>query len=289
MNTDTQQHTGLGYREGIVSIVVNLFLFAVKYYAGIVSASVALVADAWHTLSDSLTSIMVIWGIRLSSQKPDKKHPFGHGRWEQVFALMIAMVLVFVGIEFVTSAFRKFQQHETADFGWLAYVVTIISVVGKEALAQYAFRVARLTGNSSIKADGWHHRSDALSSLVVLAGLFLSGYFWWIDAGLGIIVSLMLFHAAYGIIREAVNKILGEEPAEDVTRQVAVIVKTYMGEQSYPHHYHIHHYGDHIEFTFHVKVLGDETVREAHTQATLFEKQIKEKMNMEATIHIEPL
>ena len=88
MNTDTQQHTGLGYREGIVSIVVNLFLFAVKYYAGIVSASVALVADAWHTLSDSLTSIMVIWGIRLSSQKPDKKHPFGHGRWEQVLSLI---------------------------------------------------------------------------------------------------------------------------------------------------------------------------------------------------------
>lgn len=72
----------LGYQEGVVSVILNLLLFVLKYYAGIVSASVALIADAWHTLSDSLTSLMVIVGIRLSTRKPDKEHPFGHGRWE---------------------------------------------------------------------------------------------------------------------------------------------------------------------------------------------------------------
>ncbi len=287
MSDNTKLH--FGYREGVVSVVLNFLLFVLKYYAGIVSASVALTADAWHTLSDSLTSVVVIVSIRLSSRKPDKAHPFGHGRWEQISALIIAMLLVLAGIEFVKDAVSKLQEQEAAHFGWLAYVVTVVSIVCKVGLPQYAFYIARLTGNVSVKADGWHHRSDALSSAVVLAGLFLSCYFWWIDAALGIVVSLMLFYAAYGIIREAVNKILGEEPSEEIVFEVKEIVRVVMGEQAYPHHFHIHNYGDHTEFTFHVKVPGEETVRTTHAKVTLIEQEIKVKMNMDATIHMEPL
>lgn len=283
------QHSKLGYREGFVSVILNLLLFVLKYYAGMVSASVALIADAWHTLSDSLTSLVVIFGIKLSSRKPDKEHPFGHGRWEQISALIIAILLALVGVEFVKDAIAKLRGHEAADFGCLAYVATIASIVLKEGLARYAFYIARKTGNAAVKADGWHHRSDALSSLMVLTGLFLSPYFWWIDSVLGMLISFMLFYAAYGIIREAVNKILGEEPSEEVIGKVEQIVRAEMGNLAYPHHYHIHHYGDHIEFTFHIKVPGEETVKEAHRKATLIEMRIKTELKIEATIHIEPL
>ena len=283
------QHSKLGYREGLVSVILNLLLFVLKYYAGIASASLALIADAWHTLSDSLTSLVVILGIKLSSKKPDKEHPFGHGRWEQISALIIAILLALVGVEFMKDAIAKLRGHEAADFGWLAYLATVASIVLKEGLARYAFYIARKTGNAAVKADGWHHRSDALSSLMVLAGLFLSPYFWWIDSVLGMLISFMLFYAAYGIIREAVNKILGEEPSEEVIGKVEQIVKAEMGHVAYPHHYHIHHYGDHIEFTFHIKVPGEETVEEAHRKATLIEMQIKTELKIDATIHIEPL
>ena len=283
------QHSKLGYREGLVSVILNLLLFVLKYYAGIASASLALIADAWHTLSDSLTSLVVILGIKLSSKKPDKEHPFGHGRWEQISALIIAILLALVGVEFMKDAIAKLRGHEAADFGWLAYLATVASIVLKEGLARYAFYIARKTGNAAVKADGWHHRSDALSSLMVLAGLFLSPYFWWIDSVLGMLISFMLFYAAYGIIREAVNKILGEEPSEEVIGKVEQIVKAEMGNVAYPHHYHIHHYGDHIEFTFHIKVPGEETVEEAHRKATLIEMQIKTELKIDATIHIEPL
>ena len=283
------QHSKLGYREGLVSVILNLLLFVLKYYAGITSASLALIADAWHTLSDSLTSLVVILGIKLSSKKPDKEHPFGHGRWEQISALIIAILLALVGVEFMKDAIAKLRGHEAADFGWLAYLATVASIVLKEGLARYAFYIARKTGNAAVKADGWHHRSDALSSLMVLAGLFLSPYFWWIDSVLGMLISFMLFYAAYGIIREAVNKILGEEPSEEVIGKVEQIVKAEMGNVAYPHHYHIHHYGDHIEFTFHIKVPGEETVEEAHRKATLIEMQIKTELKIDATIHIEPL
>ena len=283
------QHSKLGYREGLVSVILNLLLFVLKYYAGIASASLSLIADAWHTLSDSLTSLVVILGIKLSSKKPDKEHPFGHGRWEQISALIIAILLALVGVEFMKDAIAKLRGHEAADFGWLAYLATVASIVLKEGLARYAFYIARKTGNAAVKADGWHHRSDALSSLMVLAGLFLSPYFWWIDSVLGMLISFMLFYAAYGIIREAVNKILGEEPSEEVIGKVEQIVKAEMGNVAYPHHYHIHHYGDHIEFTFHIKVPGEETVEEAHRKATLIEMQIKTELKIDATIHIEPL
>ena len=283
------QHSKLGYREGLVSVILNLLLFVLKYYAGIASASLALIADAWHTLSDSLTSLVVILGIKLSSKKPDKEHPFGHGRWEQISALIIAILLALVGVEFMKDAIAKLRGHEAADFGWLAYLATVASIVLKEGLARYAFYIARKTGNAAVKADGWHHRSDALSSLMVLAGLFLSPYFWWIDSVLGMLISFMLFYAAYGIIREAVNKILGEEPSEEVIGKVEQIVKAEMGNVAYPHHYHIHHYGDHIEFTFHIKVPGEETVEDAHRKATLIEMQIKTELKIDATIHIEPL
>lgn len=283
------QHSKLGYREGLVSVILNLLLFVLKYYAGIASASLALIADAWLTLSDSLTSLVVILGIKLSSKKPDKEHPFGHGRWEQISALIIAILLALIGVEFMKDAIAKLRGHEAADFGWLAYLATVASIVLKEGLARYAFYIARKTGNAAVKADGWHHRSDALSSLMVLAGLFLSPYFWWIDSVLGMLISFMLFYAAYGIIREAVNKILGEEPSEEVIGKVEQIVKAEMGNVAYPHHYHIHHYGDHIEFTFHIKVPGEETVEEAHRKATLIEMQIKTELKIDATIHIEPL
>ncbi len=283
------QHSKLGYREGLLSVILNLLLFVLKYYAGIASASLALIADAWHTLSDSLTSLVVILGIKLSSKKPDKEHPFGHGRWEQISALIIAILLALVGVEFMKDAIAKLRGHEAADFGWLAYLATVASIVLKEGLARYAFYIARKTGNAAVKADGWHHRSDALSSLMVLAGLFLSPCFWWIDSVLGMLISFMLFYAAYGIIREAVNKILGEEPSEEVIGKVEQIVKAEMGNVAYPHHYHIHHYGDHIEFTFHIKVPGEETVEEAHRKATLIEMQIKTELKIDATIHIEPL
>ena len=121
--------TSVGQTSLVVvrSSVLNLFLFVLKYYAGVVSASVALVADAWHTLSDSLTSVVVILGLRLSSRKPDQEHPFGHGRWEQVAAVIIAILLAVVGWGFIEDAVAKLVVHESARYGTWAYVATLLS------------------------------------------------------------------------------------------------------------------------------------------------------------------
>ena len=133
--------------EGWLSIIVNALLFVVKYWVGLVTGSVALMADAWHTMSDSLTSIIVVFSARLASKKPDKEHPFGHGRWELISTLIIGCILGFIGYEFLADSVNRFQNRETVSYGTLAIVVTAVSILIKEALAQVAFYIGRKTNN----------------------------------------------------------------------------------------------------------------------------------------------
>ncbi len=278
-----------GYIEGTVSILVNIGLFTVKLWAGIVSGSIALTADAWHTLSDSISSVIVILGSRLSSRKPDKAHPFGHGRWEQIASIFIGFLLGLIAYDFLRDSILNIRNGESANFGMLAIIVTIISIIVKEALAQYAFFLFRKTGNLSVKADGWHHRTDAISSLVVLLGILLSDRYWWIDSVLGIIIALILFYAAYDIIKQAIGKLLGEKPDDALIDQIEEIVKSESQDNLYPHHYHIHNYISSKELTFHIKVENSMDIESAHLIATNIEKKIYSKLSIVATIHIEPL
>jgi hypothetical protein len=119
----------LGYQEGIVSVIVNTLLFGLKYWAGIASGSIAIIADDWHTLSDTFTSVVVIIGVKLSSRKADKEHPFGHGRWEQVASFFIGFLLAIVAYDFLVQSIRKINAHESAHFGTFAIVATVTSIV----------------------------------------------------------------------------------------------------------------------------------------------------------------
>lgn len=287
MNLKSNKNAGI--TQGIVSVIINILLFVLKYWAGIVTGSLAIVADAWHTMSDSLSSIVLIAATGLSNKKPDKKHPFGHGRWEQIAAIFIGIILAIVAYDFLKNSILQLKEHSSVTFGTLAIVVTCISIIVKEGLAQYAFHLARKTGNIAIKADGWHHRSDALSSVVVLIGILLAKYFWWMDSVLGIIIAMMLFYATYTIIREAITKILGEEPSDELIDKINDAVTEMYPEGLQLHHFHIHNYVTHQEVTFHIRLPGELSLEEGHSVATAIEKMIEERFNITSTIHVEPL
>jgi len=277
------------FLEGSISIIVNTALFALKYWAGVVSGSIALVADAWHTLSDSISSLVVIFGARLSSKKADTEHPFGHGRWELVSSIIIAFLLGVIAFEFIRDSISNINSKESANFGTLALVVTIVSIVTKEVLAQYAFFLGKKSGSSTVKADGWHHRTDALSSLIILVGILVKNWFWWIDAVLGILVSLMIFYAAYQILMEAVHKILGEVPGEELIEEIKSLIATLYADDLHPHHFHIHNYISSMELTFHIKIDNHHSVEAGHAIATSIEELLQEKLSLTTTIHIEPI
>ncbi|MCL1904436.1 MAG: cation diffusion facilitator family transporter [Oscillospiraceae bacterium] len=277
--------------EGAVSIIVNFILFALKFLAGILTGSIALIADAWHTLSDSLSSVFVILAAKLAARKPDKEHPFGHGRWELISTLIIAFLLAFIGFEFFSGSIEKFKNRESVEYGTLAIIVTIASVVVKELLAQFAFYLGRKTKNSVVSADGWHHRTDALSSIVILIGIVVTKFvtnLWWMDSVLGMACAAMIFFAAIQIMREAITKILGEEPEHNLKERITEeALKIYENDLQI-HHIHLHDYISQKELTLHIMLDENMTIKDSHKVATVIENMIKDKFDMVATIHVEP-
>jgi len=276
-----------GITEGWVSGLLNILLFGLKLWAGMVSGSVALVADAWHTLTDSISSIVIVSGMKMASKPPDEEHPYGHGRFEILATIIVGILLILVGVHFIQTSSSKLLHRQEAVFGPIAIIVTIISLIVKEGMARYAFFIAKKTSANSIKADGWHHRSDAISSAVILIGIFFESKLWWIDGALGILVSLIIFYSAFIIIRNTIDLLLGKKPEEEIVKKIQKIGnKIYKGNLRL-HHFHVHTYGFHVEMTFHIVLPKRMRLEEARiiTQK-LFEK-IKKEMDILATIHID--
>lgn len=277
------------YFEAWISISINILLFALKYWAGIVSKSIAIVADAWHTLSDSISSIIVLVGVKISNKPADKKHPFGHGRAELIASVIIGVILAIIGFDFLINSIKKLTNKEHAVYGLLAIAVTIVSVILKELLAQYSFWAGKKTGMKSLKADAWHHRSDAISSIIILAGIFLNKYFWWVDGVLGVLVTIFIFYAAYEILKDGISPLVGEVPDQELINRIKVLSQKIAGKDVNIHHVHIHKYGNHTEITFHIKLPKEYLFEKVHSIATDIELGIKDELNMDATIHTEPL
>lgn len=253
------------------------------------TGSIGLIADAWHTLSDSLSSIAVIIGLRASKKPPDREHPYGHGRAELVSTLLIGMVLAMIGVNFFKESIDRLIHHEAVVFGFWAKAITIISIVAKEALAQISFYAGRKNNSPSLKADGWHHRSDALSSVIILLGIFFGSKFWWMDGVLGMIVSALILYASYDIIKHALADMIGKSADEETIREIRELVDEIIEREVHLHHVHMHLYGNHKELTCHIKLPPDMSLKKAHDIANHIEEQIRVSMNIETTIHMEPL
>ena len=270
-----------------MSILVNTLLFGLKYWVGITTASIAIIADAWHTLSDSFTSLVVLWGAKTAARPPDKEHPFGHGRIEVIASVIIGAILATVGLNFLIESIRRLVNQEPAVYKPLAIVVFAISVVLKEALARFSIIGGRKTDSRSLIADGWHHRSDAIASALILVGILLGRHFWWIDGVLGIAVSLVIFWATFDILRISISTLIGERPDAELVRQLQNLVAETVDLDVDLHHLHLHQYGQHKELTFHISLPQDLKLQEAHRIAHTLETHIFERMGLETTIHMD--
>jgi len=279
--------------EGIVSVVGNAILFGVKFTIGLSTGSVALMADAWHTASDSLTSIFVVVAAKLAAKKPDKEHPFGHGRWELIAAVLMASILAVIGYEFIDMSIQRLREPvEGFSFGTAALVITIVSIIVKELIAQVGFQMGKRYNNPVLTADGWHSRTDAISSVIVLIGIVISRFvsgLWWMDGVLGIFGALAIFYAAFEIMKETVTKILGEEPKQEFIDELNAAITQLYGNDLNLHHVHLHNYVTHKELTLHIRLDKDMTIKEGHDIATVIEDMVKEKFDMTTTIHTEPI
>ncbi len=271
----------------ITILITNTLLVILKYWVGLQLSSVAIMAEAWHSLSDSLTTIIVLVGFKMASKPADKEHPFGHGRMEVISSLIIALVLFLVVFNFFVEATNRLIQRQSVQYTQTALIIFIISLAVKELMAQVSIRVGRKIKSDSLISDGWHHRSDAFASLIVVVGIFLNPYFWWIDGVMGIIISLIIAKIAFDILRDTISRLIGEKPEESFIRELEKIVRENTFKDVKLHHVHLHKYGNHRELTLHIVLPKDMKLDKAHQIATDLEKIIDSEMSVDTTIHVE--
>jgi len=271
-----------------VSISVNILLFLLKIWVGVISNSIAILADAWHTLSDSITSVILFISVKLSEKPPDKKHPFGHGRYDLIASLIINVLLISVGIHFFQKSFNRLHSEEFFEKNFFTVIVITSSVIIKEIMAMWAISSGKKLKSSALTADGWHHRSDAITSFVLLINLFLINKYPWIDGVLGIIISCIIIFAAFYILKNTISSFIGEDINEKYKNKIIDRIHTISNQKLNAHHFHLHEYGTHKELTFHINLPGDIKLEKAHAVASNIERDLKNEFNMEVTIHLEP-
>lgn len=199
-------------KVAVNTIIGNLALALLKLVAGIVASSKAMISDAIHSASDVFSTIIVIIGVKLASKEADKEHPYGHERMECVAAIVLSMILFITGLGIGLDAAKTIISGNYADIkvpGVLALVAAIVSIAGKEIMYWYTRYNAKKIDSSALMADAWHHRSDAFSSVGALIGILGARLgFPVMDSVAGLIIFFFIAAAAYGIFKDAMNKMV---------------------------------------------------------------------------------
>jgi len=271
-----------------VSIILNVVLFIIKYIAGSQTDSLAMIADAWHSLSDSVTSVVVLFGYWYANKPADYEHPFGHGRAEPVVAIIVATLLSVVGLGFIFDAYERLNSGTTVVYSTASIILFSITILIKEAMALSSIYVGKKINSESLVADGWHHRSDAISTVVVVLGAVFGSGLWWIDSVLTFLISLILFWISYKIIKTSANTLLGENPNLAFKNKIVKIAKDVNPAITSVHHFRLHNYGEHKELNIDIRLPSEMTVLDAHVIATAVEKSIYYQLKIKTTVHVEP-
>ena len=199
-------------KVAVNTIIGNLALALLKLVAGIVASSKAMISDAIHSASDVFSTIIVIIGVKLASKEADKEHPYGHERMECVAAIVLSMILFITGLGIGLDAAKTIISGNYADIkvpGVLALVAAIVSITGKEIMYWYTRYNAKKIDSSALMADAWHHRSDAFSSVGALIGILGARLgFPVMDSVASLIIFFFIAAAAYGIFKDAMNKMV---------------------------------------------------------------------------------
>lgn len=276
---------------------VNAVLAAAKILAGVFGRSSAMVADGVHSLSDFATDVIVLVFVGLSHRKADAEHQYGHGKYETLATLLIAVLLGWVAVMFAVDGVKNIIEaidgHQPPRPTWLALGMALGSIGAKELLYRYTRHVGERIHSAVVIANAWHHRSDALSSLATLAGIagamFLGPDWRVLDPIAAVAVAVFIMIVAVQIGRPALSELLERSLPAEVTDGMARIIGTTPGVRAW-HHFASRRNGNMMIVDFHIKVDGDITVRQAHAIADDVEARLRQAYGRQLRIntHIEP-
>ena len=293
--TDNQQLTDCKIAERVasVSIAVNLFLSVFKFLAGVIAHSGAMISDAVHSASDVFSSIIVIIGYKISDKKPDKDHPYGHERFECVTSISLAVILLITGLGIGKSTIDTIlgkSMHEILVPGTLAQIAALVSILIKELLYRYTIIYAKKINSSSLKADAWHHRSDALSSVGALIGITAAKLGYPIAEPIAsLVICLFILKAVFDIFKDAVDKLVDKSCDGETTAEMTKAITEKDGVESLVS-LKTRMFGSKIYVDVVIAVDGTLTLTAAHEIAQTVHDDIEEKFpNVKhCMVHVDP-
>ncbi len=286
------------YRVTLAGSVGNALLVAFKFVAGLAGHSAAMVADAVHSLSDFITDIVVLVFVGISARPQDRSHDYGHGKFETLASLFISLALVAAAIGIILSGGMKLAAwiggEELASPGHIALWAALLSILLKELMFQYTARKGRELDSPALKANAWHHRSDALSSVgsaLGIGGAVLLGGRWTVlDPLASVVVGAMLVKVAWEIMRPSLGELTDESLPEKTEEDILSVLRSFP-EVSEPHNLRTRHIGNRIAIEAHIRMDGSITLAQAHDVTSRIERALKERFGPQTivTLHMEPV
>lgn len=279
-----------GSLAGAVGIGVNILLFVIKLLAGLLSGSVAIMADAVNNLTDSGSSIIMLVGFRLSAKPADREHPFGHARIEYLCGVIVSFIVLFLGIELGRTSFLKILSPEKAEFGPVALGVLIVSILIKLWLCLFYTRVGRRIDSQSLLATASDSRNDVISTLVVLLGALITRLTSLdLDGFLGLLVAAFIIVSGVKLIMETADPLLGPAPKKELVQGIYEKIRSYEGIIGI-HDLTVHSYGQGRTFaSVHCEVPAEEDILISHDLIDNIERDFLEQEGIHLVIHLDPV
>ncbi len=279
-----------GILASTIGIISNIILFLVKLIIGNLINSIAIVADSFNNLLDSISSIISLIGFKLSSKPPDKEHPFGHGRVEYICSFLVSMFIIGIGLEFLKSSFENILEPKDLNFSFYTIVIIITTIFIKIWLSIFNKKLGSTIKSNSLLATSLDARNDviitgiSLFSIIVfkITGLNLDGLF-------GLIVSMFLIFSGINLSKEMISPLLGEAVDTEVVSQIEKLVLEYKDIIGV-HDILVHNYGANKNIgSMHVEIPNKMSIGEAHDIVDEIETKIYQDMGIEITIHVDPI
>lgn len=290
-SSEAETRSRYGVICGALGIFLNVLLFAAKLVAGLLSGSLAVTADAFNNLSDAGSSIITLAGFRLAAKKPDRDHPFGHGRLEYISGLLVSMLIILMGFELVQSSFDKLSSPEAVTLSALTVVIMLASIGVKLYMSAYNRKYGRIIGSSAMLATATDSLSDALSGAVVLVSGIITHYTGngYVDIVCGILISLFIIKAGFGAVKDTVSPLLGRPASAEFVHSVEQITLSHSIVLGI-HDMVVHDYGPgRVMVSLHAEVSAKENILKIHDVIDNIENELNEKLGCEAVIHMDPI
>lgn len=286
------------YKVTLVGSAGNAALLTFKFIAGILGNSSAMVADAFHSLSDFVTDILVLVFVSISAKPQDQSHDYGHGKFETIASFLIGLALVAAATGIIVSGVMKFTAwlngEELEAPRWIALWAALLSIAIKEILYQYTSHRGKVLNSQVMIANAWHHRSDALSSVGAAIGIGLAiwlGNNWAVfDPLASIVVGLMLVKVAYELLKKSINELTESSLPAETEQEIVQIIQSF-GDVQQPHNLRTRRIGNRIAIEAHIRMDGQLPLNSVHERATTIERKLKQRFgaNTHVSLHMEPI